>query len=416
MATQTVSSTNYSASLSQGYAEMCFYTARSLSRPLWWTSKHLIEVAMPISNQERKCEEVFNKLYQAAFAAPFAPITFTLGGMACIPRLVGTYLQSHPFTHVEGNATEKWYGQRSKSFTILNLNICCMPGGLPYLFGGMAPACDRIDRIAQKIMEINPDVVCLEEVHDEDIAIKLYEKFKNTYCDFYWGAGRQTAGLDSGLFEMSKYKIENPEFTSYKYIDNASQNVNKGLFTFTISSNEGKIAHIFHTHLQPSVDDDHPLERDMNTRAIELELILKKMHNIVTTTSPSKPILLVGDLNIVYNSEEYNSSIFKECFQWNCHENPYHFSGTCSPYFTAHRWSNDADRVGLKKDTAVILDYAAILKKLPNPYESDNFEAITEMSSYTSESSVVRTWDEEQPLNAISDHHGIYTTVKFKNS
>jgi endonuclease/exonuclease/phosphatase family metal-dependent hydrolase len=113
--------------------------------------------------------------------------------------------------------------EKNTSFSILNFNVCFLPGKLSLLYGGMLPWKSRIQKIAAKINQIDADVVCLQEVFEGKSAQMLYEMMKDKYTHFYINIGPRTfgftegsAGLSSGLFIASKIKMENPEYIPFE--------------------------------------------------------------------------------------------------------------------------------------------------------------------------------------------------------
>jgi hypothetical protein len=63
-----------------------------------------------------------------------------------------------------------------------------MDGDLPTRWGGMIPAAERIDRLAEFILREDPDVFLGQEIMSA-AGEKLYERLKDKYAYFWIGIG-----------------------------------------------------------------------------------------------------------------------------------------------------------------------------------------------------------------------------------
>jgi len=382
-------------------APLLFQCANKMAQPMWRTTEQL-RVFMPFfPGQYDQCtdktDEIVSRLIRIAI--PSAPITFPLGILSCIPRYLGTCLQKENFVHLKGNLESNSFSKRE--FTVFSMNICGLPGVLPLFYGGVNPLHSRISQVVQKIWNANADIVLLQEAHDEDSAFELYERLKDKYSDFYFNIGTRAATLNSGLFVCSKGKTFNPSFFSFKDIEGAQQSVNKGCFHFTIGSEEAPIAHIFHAHLHPSPDDLNPTPAEQKTRQLELQHILGKMQSITWGDRfPSVPVILAGDMNIAYGTEEYKNSILSKKFITSYDKDP--VKETCTLLLSDYVWTYSSEkRRKLEKDRCVVLDYIVVLKQ--------------DQKQCKVKTSLHENFSESFPHLAISDHHAILSKITSKN-
>lgn len=343
-----------------------------------------------------KTDEIVSRILKGSIAIPSIPLTIPLGFASRIPRFIGTCLQRENFIHLKGNFKEE-PSLFNRKFTVFCNNICGMPGGLSMIFGGVPPLHSRISRIVEKILASNADIVLLQEVHDEDGAYELYERLKDKYSDFYLNIGIQTTTLNSGLFACIKGKTVNPSFSSFQDIPGSQQSVNKGCFNFTIGSKEAPIAHIFHAHLQPSPDDMNPTSSEKKTRELELQHILGKMYSI-PNRSFGAPIVLAGDMNIIYGSQEYNNSILSRHFLTSYDKSD--FPGTCTLLFTKYVWTYSSEKRNLlERDRCITLDYTLVLRQDQS------------IQTHHVETFLAKTFDESEPELALSDHNAILSKI-----
>lgn len=319
--------------------------------------------------------------------------------ISTIPRL--------NYSHKMGDAPVKELRNESPSFSLLNFNACFLPGNLPLLFGGMTPWSLRIDKVANRILQLDADVICLQEVFEEESADILYEKLKGKYAYFYmnigprnFGFNHESAGMGSGLFIASKLKIESPQFHLFK---NTSYHMNRGCFDFTVVSSGTPFAHIYTTHLEAF---SHPPAPEL--RKEQLEQILDQMNQDSKKTEDSPAIILCGDLNIPWSSKEPAEMVLQEYFSDAYNKSHKELSMKTRTYvdFTELWWKAklDTSRFTPKPE---ILDYAILLQKLPGsqePYAKEqNYRIVT---------AVIPMNELDNPLDALSDHHAEMSLIQ----
>ncbi|NGX45871.1 MAG: hypothetical protein K940chlam2_01051 [Chlamydiae bacterium] len=347
--------------------------------PAWWTMEAAIRTFLPLKpgqygQSESKVYEIFTRVIAIIAAALMLPLT--LIGLA-----VGTSLH---FIGYKCLAKTDYLYHKSlcpeapneKKLKVLSLNSCFMPGGLSLLFGGVTPSAARIDALAKKIFQSDPDVVCLEEMHSVEADFALMQKLEDRYTHFYFNIGHQVIYFDSGLFIASKRKIENPEFTPFSRVVDVHNLANKGIFQFEVSG-----AHIFHTHLFPSSDTEaRPNGQEIAIRGQELQIIVDKIQQLPDQTAP---ILVVGDFNIAKEREEYP---LQEAFT--------HFVDSAPK---AKTWRHFGVKVE-EPEEPEILDYSLLWKM------SKTTSFITKLFS---------TYNKERPDLSLSDHEGLISEVTW---
>jgi len=205
-----------------------------------------------------------------------------------------TTLNRDPYTHASSSLIQEKEPIKGQNISVLSWNVCFLPLATTNWEQGIKPWTERLDQVAEKILQEDADLVTLQEVYDSQAAQKLTERLKEKYSHIYYNIGPKTLGVNSGLFVASKFPLKNTRFTQHenKKIDIDSFFVNKGFFDFEIYAGENKIAHVFVTHLQHSTDDLHPLKIDQEIREQQLKAIFTEMEK------EDVPVLLVGDFNM----------------------------------------------------------------------------------------------------------------------
>lgn len=373
--------------------------SKYMSKPYMWVRSSFSRLYTPFSlGQFGQFDSIFseiayrNMLFEVLLSV--APTAIAIGELATLPRLLSYNLRGEPFHAIKGGLENKESIERQ--FTLFNMNICFLPGELPLFFGGVAPAAERVSGIASLILNQNADVICLYEVHEVNSAYALCHKLKNDYAYFYLDIGPSFLEMNSGLFVASKYKVVDPQFKPFHYLGMQNQ-INKGYFSFKIVDEDQIVAQIYTTHLQP-----YRKNVDEEIRKAELNEIIENIH-LNYTIKISYPIVLCGDLNIPWGSEEYDlSGIQKHFFDAYNDKTVINNDNTTvvdpsnrtySACLGGERWKTGDDP---SISCSEIIDYVLIYDKEPLS------------SIQTHKVEVVNAAD----INgALSDHDGLFSTI-----
>ncbi|MEM1283665.1 MAG: endonuclease/exonuclease/phosphatase family protein, partial [Chlamydiota bacterium] len=337
--------------------------------------------------------EVFYRSLLAETIWHMFPHAFIVGELAIGPRYISYTLRDESYHFIKGGKEPIAHSDRA--FTLMNMNICFLPGELPLLFGGVSPAAERIDKIAALIRENNPDVLCLYEAHEVDSTYSLYEALKDDFAFFYLDIGPDWMEFNSGLLVASNFPVSDENFKPFQYLGMQSQ-INKGYFEFTIHDDEKPLAKIYTTHLQP-----YRKNSDINIRIGQLHELVRDIES-EHTEIPHDPIMLCGDFNIPWGTKEYERSKIEDFFYNNfgskiseVNEETRTYSGLLGDL----RWKS-VDTALLRGGSSnlyfEIVDYLLVFNK------TDKMVIDTER---------VETFDTHFPGEALSDHHGLLTTI-----
>ncbi len=158
--------------------------------------------------------------------------------------------RAEPFIHLRGAVREKL---GDGQFSVLSLALGASSDRFS-TFDETVLWNDRIPYMMERVQAMEPDILCLEEVFNEDAAYIAYSLLKNDYAHFYidigtkvLGFSSETLGLPSGLLIASKYPIQQAHFTPFAQ---GKSKVNYGFFDFIVGSAEHPLAHVYATQLQ----------------------------------------------------------------------------------------------------------------------------------------------------------------------
>ena len=139
----------------------------------------------------------------------------------------------------------------------------------------------KIHNIIKRLRSFNQDIICLQEVFDDNLKKHIIEKLKYKYPYYLLGnqSKKYIVGEDSGLLILSKYKIQFCKEVILPFgvlPDNLS---NKSILYFSVGDKN-----ILTTHLQSS-------------NMIQSQDIVEKQMEIMRNESPFKQYIITGDLN-----------------------------------------------------------------------------------------------------------------------
>lgn len=289
-------------------------------------------------------------------------------------------------------------------YSILTLNACMMDGEIPTRFGGMTPAEERVERVANFILEEDPDIFLGQEIMSTSGSV-LHEKLKERYTYFWTGIGKVPGKEESGLFVASKKPFQGtPQFIPFpdeyqidkKFFPNQTRFLERGFFALDMGE-----FWIVTSHLEGGREPQYGASEH---RFHQLDLITEQMDKIAN----GKPYLLAGDLNLFRNGNEDDdysrSNLTRDYYDFYTltHPNFDETTATCTNYFTALA---NGQPIPTEADAKQEIDDYVLIRK---PYQ-DHF-ANLEVTL------IDKTFDLNQPREqAISDHKAYKATFEFKD-
>jgi len=369
-----------------------------LTNPVCWCSSYVHRIISPLDPGVGDCRGSFLEeflargIYTLKFSL-LSPLSVPLGGAGVGFRYVAGCLLSKGFCFLKGNA-EPLRHLQDRSLSIMSWNICGLAGSMDRSHGGVKDWAYRFDRIEALIKKANPDILCLQEAHDTDLIDKLYKTLKDTYAYFYIHIGPKTIGSNSGNFIASKYRIRDFQFAAFKDKTGSNTWQQKGFVKFTVVANQAPKLSVVATHFQHGEIIDEKANI-IGVRKGQLSQILES-----TEASINKlPILLVGDLNIDEDSQEYEDSYLSTHFTHGYLDK----EPTSTDQLIKITWDKELIANGNFDQK---IDYISFLNKDP----------ISGEKLYHPKLSVtlLKVYDVDEPYLALSDHHALLGEIQFR--
>lgn len=163
--------------------------------------------------------------------------------------------------------------------------------------------------IAKHLLDIDADIVCLQEVFDNDCRDVFVEELKGVYPNWVSRSGKGAywnLGLGSGLMLFSKFPITKVHFEKYHVADISSADylANKGFLYAQLFIDNNKV-NLFNTHLQSGI------ERSMACWAAYYQL-MQMLNYYRREIDSEETTIFAGDFNFEEcNGELYNQIIEK---------------------------------------------------------------------------------------------------------
>lgn len=316
-------------------------------------------------------------------------------------------LKSVPYTYVK---TKSFVELPKDGFLrVMSWNLCFLPDPLPLMFGGMLPWKLRIHKAAQFIKDSNADVICLQEVFEEEPALALKELLKDDYHYFYLNIAPKNFGfnpallnINSGLFIASKYPISHPHWC--KYTDTCIETAQRGFFAFEVENRLKKVC-IVTTHLESSIVPGMA----ESIREKQLKQMLHHLDEKFKEHKTVPPVIVCGDLNIYWGANEPSDEVIKTFFQDPHNEYRKEVTLDNCTYcdFTGYWWpeygANAAS--GKFRPKPDVLDYTLPLKSVPSGKMVDPISIKS--------TAILRAHAVNKPEQALSDHHAVLTTFAW---
>lgn len=356
-----------------------------ISEPFYWASEEVEHAFTPIrpgtyGNCDHKMIEVARRIVSCVFQAACSPLSiggFLIGGGL---QMVGDAISDKPYHYRKGCQEEP----AKDTWTLFDLNVCAYWGYLPKVFGGVDAARNRLEKLADLIVEKGGDICLLQEVSSSS-GIRLAHLLKDHYAHFFTHIGCSagtwvTSGtVGSELFVASKVPFKSVQFIPYENAVAARKKL--GFFCIETES-----AYVLTAHFPDGTKEE--------TWEMHKELVLQANNFALTKT---KPCLLAGDLNIRRDKGENDE---------------YAYTGLGN-YFQDPRGD-----VVLSEETATCTNQLIPLRQgssteIPIPFEIDDYILLHKKDSQnlTMDIELGSTYDLAHPDQALTDHRYLKATI-----
>ena len=261
----------------------CIVFANHLQRPFWYFEQNTHYYLLNPLNDPTltTTDAVAKRALLGLFNLVSCVLTLPLAFSAFCIKGLGNRLHSKEFTYWKGNGTEILSPINHK---VTHLNTCMFPGGLPYLFGGMRTAGERLEQLGEFIHIIDPDLFFLCEI-SPTLSSSLYQLFSNSYTHFLINIGPSACGMDAAMAIISRVPILYAHFFPSNTIAEGEQKLSyRGYFLV-----ETEAINYLYVHLHP--------KDTKRAKEIRLEQ-LEEITNIINDNENHKPFVILGDFNV----------------------------------------------------------------------------------------------------------------------
>jgi endonuclease/exonuclease/phosphatase family metal-dependent hydrolase len=307
------------------------------------------------------------------------------------------------------------------SIKILTHNTAFLPSATA-LDDTEADLLQRGNDFAEKLKESGCDIICLQEVFNEDIRQILSEKLRDVYPYRVEKATKYPVlpPEDSGLYFASKYPFKKDKrwrkgwiFEMYSGLQNWDASSEKGYLGCNVTVYGDKQLHIFNTHLQSDYTDLKYKEvRTGNLTELKREIV-NKLHLLPLSSLQNTGCFACGDFNIIgypdiENSpaDEYNDMLRtldapRDLYYEQHHDSGFTWNGFENRFIKNH-YQNDTDRLRL--------DYMFAFDHIPRPNSTDGK---VHLNKIICKSINVVKFKNENGVD-LSDHYGLEAEVDFE--
>lgn len=311
------------------------------------------------------------------------PLTIALSLFGGLTEYIGSLIATRPYSYIPGNAPQ--LNRSNNILKAMTFNGCMFWGGLPIVFGGVSPARERLDKIAQLIKQLNPDILVMQEV-SYGPSLDLYARLKDQFSHFFTRIGPNPFQLDSGLFIASNYPIlSDPSFIPFS----KHTSFMRGIFCI-----ETPLCWILTAHLKTGEP-----EKCRQKREEQFALVTKTIETLKQKSD--KPCLLMGDLNIQRTGLEYD-----EYSSLDISRNYYDFYAEKYPQLNSDNATH----------TDLLRTYMLGKESSNSPWDIDDYILLDTSSRqrvHLDIELIKNTFSLDHPEKALSDHRALFVTAKF---
>ncbi|MCB1107542.1 MAG: endonuclease/exonuclease/phosphatase family protein [Chlamydiia bacterium] len=267
-------------------AEGLNFLANEMQRPFWYSVQNVHKYALNPLNDSALTQQVASRILNVGVYGVGTALSMFIAIGGFFLKGLANRLHSRAFTYWEGRGEEV----RPYTRKVLHLNVCMFPGGLPYLFGGVKGAGERLENLKIFIQEVNPDIFFLSEF-SQTLSGKLYDLFAQDYKHFFVNIGSNALGMDVSMAVVSREPIvSEPKFFPSNVPTEGDQKFCYRGYFFV----ETEKVNYLYIHLHP---------KDEKIRQQQLLEIME----IVDENQNGKGWVVLGDSNIQRGTEEHEA-------------------------------------------------------------------------------------------------------------
>jgi endonuclease/exonuclease/phosphatase family metal-dependent hydrolase len=295
---------------------------------------------------------------------------------------------------------------------LFSSNVKLLPKGL----GGSAADDRRIGALATWLLQLLPDVICLQEVFSEDGRGVLKKKLAKAYPHMVAkSSDHDFLQEDSGLFFASRLPIESHRFVEYEAAAGTDQLSDKGVLGAVLDAGKKRKLLVFNTHMQASEGYADVRRRQV---AQARRFVARSVRDKITPATkklPNVAAVLVGDLNVIAErplasemqpTAEYTRAIALFGFPRDLYRETHKQPGKAG--YAGYTWDGPTNKLANDGDRQR-LDYALAFDSVPQA--DDNAPQKIELG--TLQSVKIDVVDKLPNGAFFSDHYALMTSFEL---
>jgi len=273
--------------------------------------------------------------------------------------------------------------------------------------------------ICRRIKEEDYDIICFQEVFDEDIRDESFvESLKKVYPESSMVIKASDNFLkfeDSGLFFASKFSMSSWDFMSYTYSAlTADIFADKGLMGCRLDISSvypGQELFVFNSHLQSDYKDRYPKIRKEQFRQAN-EGIRNWLFKSRTSGYENTSAILFGDFNVIGAPSKKTGEDAEYFDMLAALSSPRDLFAEKYPDEPGYTWDDLKNKFKThKKSDGYLerLDYALAFDHIPNP---DDTAVTVPLKPVICQDIKVKKFKSDAGKD-LSDHYGLEITINF---
>ncbi|WP_422467561.1 endonuclease/exonuclease/phosphatase family protein [Endozoicomonas sp. ALC013] len=364
--TDYVSRDNHYVYSHNRFGRGCHYLGRFLSRPVSLVADSATRLfahdqpgkSSPSSEGEKQTKNVplwARKVARVTAVTLFLVPSLALGILGFSLRMIGNLFRKD-ISLIQSSVPPAVY-YPEQGLHLMTYNTGLMPSFIRNL-NDLRSSQQRSGEIAAALTcnpDVIPDVVCFQEMFDQQAAKRLCQDLSGHYHHIVHSVAPRETGLNSGLAIASKYSVQEVSFRPFSDLAAEDQLANKGLLRIVLDLGNDKTAVVYNTHLQAKDGQTYDAIRVGELRQIR-RWVEADSDNDRRNNRHHHGIFLMGDLNIA-RSDEQGRVIKNEQYQQGRKALGEKFTDS---YYETHDEENDTRLVERSESFFVNSDQAAI--------------------------------------------------------
>ncbi|MGO0309636.1 endonuclease/exonuclease/phosphatase family protein [Endozoicomonas acroporae] len=312
--TQYVSRDNHYVYSHNRFGRGCHYLGRFLSRPVSLVADSATRLfahdrpgkSSTPSEGEKQTQNVplwARKVARVTAVTLFLVPSLALGILGFSLRMIGNLFRND-ISLIQSSVPPAVY-HPEQGLHLMTYNTGLMPSFIRNL-NDLRSSQQRSGEIAAALTcnpDVIPDVVCFQEVFDQQAAKRLCQDLSGHYHHIVHSVAPRETGLNSGLAIASKYPVQEVSFRPFSDLAAEDQLANKGLLRIVLDLGNDKTAVVYNTHLQAKDGQTYDAIRVAELKQIR-RWVEADSNNDRQNNRHHHGIFLMGDLNIARSDEQ----------------------------------------------------------------------------------------------------------------